>query len=292
MRLGAADVGRFYGIWKPLLLFVNRRLRLVPDMLERPRSAGPWPLARVRLLRDALWADDGLRGAFAAENPAGLSGADLAAVAGWGDRVSGSFTVLRHLKRHSVFVGEGGTVYGVLGLTNPLAEVVPFVPCHLEAVLLPFAGRVVYDTLLVPYDLLIGPGIRADLEDVYADARERGAVVTALPPPAPDPGAVRATGARVVAALRRELFAAGLSERVVGRDAAAVEGLDAYLLCRSPPRSLRQLDAAAVRGYVSAARPDRAAATGLKRLVRFLRDTGRLAPGPAGAALDVLAGRG
>jgi hypothetical protein len=292
MRLSDDEVDRFYGIWKPLLLLVNRRLRLVPDMLD-PGFTGPWHLNKVMTLRDALWADDTLREAFVTENPAGLSGDDLGIATGWRHRVSGSFAVLRHLKRYSVFIGEDSTAYGVLGLASPLSEVTPFAPCYLKAVLLPFAGRVIYDSLLVPYNVHLGPGIRADLGRTYADARERG-VVTSLPRPLPsaDPAAVRSSNAKVVAAFRTHLFGTGLSERVVGRDTAAVEGLARHLLDRSPPRSLRELDAGAVREFLVRGGPDRTNPTGLKRFVRFLRDTGRMGDGGAAAALDVLAGRG
>ena len=61
MRLPPAEVERFYSIWKPLLLFVNRRLRLVSRMLEMTADGpGSWDVEDVRVLRDALWADDAL----------------------------------------------------------------------------------------------------------------------------------------------------------------------------------------------------------------------------------------
>lgn len=293
MQLNETEVERFYGIWKPLLLFVNRRLRLVPDMLD-PQFAGPWHIDKAMTLRDALWADDTLREAFVAENPAGLSSDDLGIAAGWQHRVAGTFSVLRHLKRYSIFISEDSTVYGVLGLTSPLSEVTPFVPTYLKAVLLPFTDRIIYDSLLLPYNVHLGPGIRSNLEHLYADARERGAIVTSLPRPSPsaDPAVVRSSNAKVVAAFRTHMFGSGLSERVVGRDAATVEQLAHQLLDRSPHASLRELDADAIREYLLQAEPDRTTLTGLKRFVRFLRDTDRLDFDQATNALDVLAGRG
>lgn len=293
MQLNETEVERFYAIWKPLLLFVNRRLRLVPDMLD-PQFAGPWHLDKVMTLRDALWADDTLREAFVTENPVGLSSDDLGIVTSWRHRVSGTFSVLRHLKRYSIFISEDSTVYGVLGLTSPLSEVTPFVPTYLKAVLIPFGDRIIYDSLLVPYNVHLGPGIRSNLEHLYADARERGAIVTSLPRPSPsaDPAVVRSSNAKVVAAFRTHLFGTGLSERVVGRDTAAIEQLAQQLLDRSPPRSLRELDADAIRWFLSQGGHDGTASTGLKRFLRFLRDTERLDFDQATDALDVLAGRG
>lgn len=293
MQLNEAEVEQFYAIWKPLLLFVNRRLRLVPQMLD-PQFAGPWQIDRVMVLRDALWADDALREAFVAENPAGLSGEDLGIVTSWRHRVSGTFSVLRHLKRYSIFLGEDSTVYGVMGLASPLSEVTPFVPCYLKAVLIPFGDRIIYDSLLVPYNVHLGPGIRTDLEHRYADARERGAIVASLPRPSPsvDPEVARSSNAKVVAAFRTHLFGSGLSERVVGRDTATVEELAQQLLGQEPPRSLRELDADAIRWFLTQHGHDKTVLTGLKRFVRFLRDTDRLDFNQATNALDVLSGRG
>jgi hypothetical protein len=289
--LSEAEVERFYAIWQPLLLYVNRRRRLVPSMLEyEPHDGRRWDVTNVETLRDALWADDAVREAFVADNPFGLPADDLAVVRGWRHRRAEMFGVLRHLKRYSIFIGEDSTVYGVLGLISPLSEVTPIVPGYVRAVLLPFAGRIVYDSLLVSIPVYLGAGIRAGLERTYADARERGAIVTSLPPPAPEPDSIRASNARVAAAFRMHLFASGLSERVVGRDAATVEELAGFLLDRSAPGSLRELDPGALRAFVTSPGSDRSQLTGLKRFVRFLRDTGRLDPGAAASASAVLGG--
>jgi hypothetical protein len=128
VQLNPEEVRRFYAIWQLLILFVNRRLRLVPSML-RPGSDDLWNPNEVRKIRDAMWADDALREAFIAENPAALSPEDLAIVDSWKDRKAGKFFLVKHLKKYPVLVGDDSAVYGVLGLTNALSEVVPFIPC-------------------------------------------------------------------------------------------------------------------------------------------------------------------
>jgi hypothetical protein len=307
MQLPPDQVERFYAIWKPLLLFVNRRLRLVPKMLA-PDFKGPWDLEKVRKLRDALWADDALRTAFIAENPAGLSAADLAIVDSWSNRVEGKFFVLRHLKKYSIFLSEKDqTVYGVLGLASSLKEVLPFVPIYTEAVLLPFEGPIIYDSLVVPYNISFGKGYRDSFERTYKDAQERGAIVTSLLPPATPASreerqeAARATNAKVLDAFRTHLFRAGLSPKVVERDLGNVGELaESYLLRQEEPRSLREIDSDEVEGYLARlSGPDgpsegkrKQALTSLKRFLRFLRDTERMDYDAAEAALGALKGRG
>jgi hypothetical protein len=104
-------------------------------------SSKGWDPQDVAQVRDVLWADVGLREAFIAQNPAGLSAADLAIVASWQHRRAGAFVGLRHLKKYSVFLSsEDSAVYGVLGLVSGLDEILPFVPCYVNAVLLPWEG--------------------------------------------------------------------------------------------------------------------------------------------------------
>jgi hypothetical protein len=270
----------------------------------RPDFAGPWDISQVAKIRDALWADDSLREAFIAQNPAGLSAQDLALVQSWRQRKEGKFFVLRHLKKYSIFIAESA-VYGVLGLASPLAEVVPFVPCYVETVLLPFEGVIIYDSLIAPWNITFGSGYRRSLEETYKDAKERGAIITSLLPPAHPPSReakqaeVRATNARVLEAFRTHLFRSGRSPKVVERDLANVTAFAESCLLQQPePRSLREFGSAEVRAYLgqlrraaSGKRQRPPALISLERLLRFLRDTGRMDYDAAQYLLEILRGR-
>jgi hypothetical protein len=299
MNLTAPEVEHFYSVWKPLLLFVNRRLNLVPEMLSIGLDDS-WDVRHVQTIRDATWADDSLREAFVAENPAKLSAEDLELVRSWRHRRAGGFAVLRHLKKHSLFL-DRSEVFGVLGLLTPLSELTPPPPCYVKAVLIPFGGRIIYDSLIVPYNVMLGPGIRADLEHVYQDAVERGGVITSLMPAGPEDrrGRAGATNEKVLEALRAHLYGSGLSQKVVERDLANVAAFAEPLLDRPEPVSLREIGASEASDHLSRLRGAagvkesrrRETATSLKRLFRFLRDTGRMDYEAARHALDVLGGK-
>jgi hypothetical protein len=300
VQLNPEEVRRFYAIWQPLILFVNRRLRLVPSML-RPDFDRLWDPNEVKKIRDAMWADDALREAFVAENPAALPPDDLAIVDSWKYRKAGKFFLVKHLKKYSIMVGDDSTVYGVLGLTNPLSEVVPFTPCFADAVLLPFDGRIIYDSLIVPFNVAFGPGYRRDLEQTYRDAKERGAIITSLLPAGPaDPERERETAqsteTKVLDAFRKHLLRSGLSLKVAERDAASVAAFaEGHLLQQTHPRSLRDFGANDVRGFVAhieAGEQRKETLLGLKRFLRFLRDTGRMDDPAAEKCLGLLKGKG
>jgi hypothetical protein len=305
MTLPPEQVDRFYAIWKPLIRFVNRRLRVEPGMLSA-RDDVPWDPRPVLAIREALWANDPVREAFIAENPAGLPAADLAIVESWRHRVAGTFCVYRHLKKHSILIKDGAReVYAVLGLASPLDRVVPFSPCYAKAVLLPFDGPIVYDSLLVPYNVIIGPGIRRNLNDIYKDAKEREALITSLLPRtqpasrAEERAGALEVNARVLEAFRKHLFRAGLSPKVVERDAATVADFaDGYLAALPSPCSLRDFTSDQVQSYLMHLRSaglketqHKQSRTGLTRFFRFLRDTERLDDDVADFILDVLKGK-
>jgi hypothetical protein len=291
MRLPDDQVARFYTIWKPLLFFVNEQRQLVPSLLGA-NDRTTLPAQDVFKIREVLWSDDSLREAFLAQNPAKLSEADLGIVRSWQYRVAGNFYIVRHLKKYSIFLAEkGSAVYGVLGLISPIEEVTPFTPCYVKAVLLPFEGQIIYDSLLVPYNITFGSGYRRSFEQTYKDAKERGAIITSLLPPGQSVSEeeqreeARATDARVLEAFRKHLYKSGLGPKVTERDVATVSAFAELFLDNMPkPRSLRTFGKNEVTRYLSWLHADttrtesqrRQVITGLKRFIKFLRDTERM----------------
>ncbi|HJT58224.1 MAG TPA: hypothetical protein VJ761_17095, partial [Ktedonobacteraceae bacterium] len=137
----------------------------------------------VMKIRDVLWQDDTLRTDFIAENPAHLPVEDLAIVKSWQHRVSGNFFVVRYLKKYTVFLSSEtpAHAYGVLGLYSPIEEVIgPYLPIYVQAVLLPFEDHIIYDSILAPFRMHFGPGMRSGFNDSYRDVQEREGMITNL----------------------------------------------------------------------------------------------------------------
>jgi hypothetical protein len=296
MILSPQDTERFYHIWWALLSYVNARQKVIPDLVLPDREA----MVSVRpedayQIRQVLWSDNCLWEQFVAENPANLAEADLKVVDSWQHRLSGRFFVMRHLKRYSVFLQESprARAYGVVGLVSPLEEVVgPYLPVLVEAVLLPFEGQVIYDSLLFPYNVVFGGGIRRSLEAAYRQAREREGVITSLVPAGqpPDPAQLRAGNARLLNAFRRELYSLGLSTRMVERHIRNIAFAEAHLLMQKEPCMLLDITADDLENYLSNATgaDKKPSITSLTRLVRFLYNTERTDPDNAREIYDVL----
>lgn len=280
MQLSAQDTERFYRIWWPLLRYVNAQRHIVSELPAVPEKA-TISGQEAHQIRKVLWEADELREAFITENPADLPAADLAMVASWGDRVTGQFFIFRHLKKYTVFLTqeEPPQAYGVLGLASPIPEVIPWpLPILVEAVLLPFEDKIIYDSLLVPYAVTFGSGIRRSLNEAYRTVQERGGVMTTLQPRRTEDTqqAIGSGNQKILAAFRKDLAASGLSVKMIEHHASTIEAFnESYLLAQDPPRSLLDFDGKDLQKYLD--KPSKNAdLVSFKRLVRFLVNTGRI----------------
>jgi hypothetical protein len=284
MQLSPHQTERFYRVWYALFRFVNEQRQLVPTLPAIP-GEGSISSSDAFKLRNALWADDTLRERFIATNPAGFSAADVALVESWRYRLAGTFFIVRHLKKYSIFLVDQPPehAYGVLGLISPIEEIVgPVLPLLVQAVLLPFEGQIIYDSLLQPYAVTFGANIRHRLNETYRTIQEREGITTTLEPSnAPTNldevrSAVLARNAKILSAFRRDLARRGLSSTMVEQHASNIENFaQAWLLAQDTPRGLLDMTLADVQSYLDTA-GNKANTTSFKRFVRFLIETGRM----------------
>jgi hypothetical protein len=287
MCLPIPQVDRFYSLWKPLLNFINERLKVIPSLLD---SNADFQLSAqdAAKIRSKLWVNDSLLEAFTAQNPANLNHRDLDIVRSWKYRRHGDFYIFKHLKNFSIFIAaeRKSEVFAVKGLYSPFEVVIgPHLPVLVKAVLLPFENDIIYDSLLQPYNIIFGGGIRRDLKSIYDDAKECGDIIGDLmvvkqPNTREEQiSKAEATNARVLEAFRKHLYKTGLSPSIVERDVSAVDTLfRKYLIHKPEVHSLRMVELKEVSDYISDLPEEvrRPTITGLKRFFRFLFETGRM----------------
>jgi hypothetical protein len=167
----------------------------------------------------------------------------------------------------------------VLGLVSPIEEIVHIPPpCLVRTTLLPFEGKIIYDSLLAGYNVYFGSGIRASLNDTYKAAQERGTLLTSLE--AADAGggtdAIRARNTKLLTLFQKHINRANMSIRTLEGHRATVERFgEDHLLRQHPPRGLIETTAEDLASYLGTM--DDVNLTSFKHFVRFLRDTGRVA---------------
>lgn len=186
MLLSPHEADEFFRLHRILMWYVNRELRVIPDVASPEVFGGLSPEERLQV-REALLDRRDLLDAFVEENPAGLTGDELEVVQSWRHLVAGRFFLFRQLKKYMVVLDAGDEgrqpiAYGVLAVTEPFEALVgPDLPLMVQTVLLPYRGRITYDGLLGGFNVLLGPGIRRSLNDAYRESKARGGIITSLP---------------------------------------------------------------------------------------------------------------
>jgi len=183
MTLLPEDGKLFFELMWQLQYYVNQKKGFHTSITSRAEYAN-LPTEKKLQARDALWDHPELIEAYVHENPDSLPSEELEIVQKWKGFIKGSFFLLRHLKKGSIFISDGDQVYSVHGIQDPLDEVIPSyaLPLMTKAVLLPFKGQITYDGLLQSYSVHFGGGIRSNLNHTYAVAKQKDRIITTLEP--------------------------------------------------------------------------------------------------------------
>jgi hypothetical protein len=147
-----------------------------------------------------------------------------------------------------------------------------------DAVLLPFEDKIIYDSLLSPYSVSFGGGIRRGLNDDYRHVQEHGGINTTLQPPSEKEiqQAICRGNQKILAAFRKDLAASGLSLKMIAQHTHTVEQfVESHLLAQQPPCSLLDFNLDDLQKYLEK-RGKNANWVSFKRLIRFLVNTGRI----------------
>jgi hypothetical protein len=184
MNLAFDEVKLFYDLYAALLSFVNWKLKVsLEQFVDSAGYTRTPPETRV-VIRDALFEHRELIDEFVTENPAKLKADELEIVGTWMYALPGKFYIFCYLKKYTVFLTSGGSpnkAYGVLGLADPMEEVIgPYLPRLITTVLLPFKGKIIYDGLISGYNITFGGGMKRMLNEEYKQAKEAFGVITSL----------------------------------------------------------------------------------------------------------------
>ncbi|MFO7649805.1 MAG: hypothetical protein R6X13_00490 [bacterium] len=172
----------FYFLNWTLLFYVSRQLEILP-LPESPDAIQFGPEAQWMKLRNALYENPVLFERYADDNPEDLPDELLAEVRSWRHFLRSDFIFFKSLVKHAILLDgrPPHLAYGVLAPNRPLEAVLgrrP--PVAVQAVLLPFRGRIVYDGLLSSWPVDFGPGIRAALNEDYRKAKAGRGIITSL----------------------------------------------------------------------------------------------------------------
>ena len=195
MVLTQQEINQFYKLWCALIWGVNEKQNIIPKFEkpvygDKPMAQAPFIAVRAQLWDNPQWIDE-----FIKDSEYGsLTEQDLGILADWRKYfVKDRFVIIKHLKKYAVFMTmeENAALYGVCGISNPISESVPYsVPLMVDAVLLPFKDKIIYDSLIAPYNVSFGKGMRSSIKEAFDKAKEETGIIenmTIPPKPAAPP---------------------------------------------------------------------------------------------------------
>jgi hypothetical protein len=179
--LTVREINLFFNLWLGLLAYVNDKYGIVNDF-GHPQKPQGLNLSDVTQLKDKLWEHAGLIDEYI-NSVWDMPNEHMQILKGWKKGIAGTFFILKHLKKYSVFLDDKNkALYGVKGITDPISDIAktPMLPLIVETVLLPFGDQIIYDSLLYTQNISFGSGIRRELNEVYSEIKQEKGIITRL----------------------------------------------------------------------------------------------------------------
>ena len=177
MTLSQEDGKMFYKLWLPLLDFVNKKYR-VNCKLKNIATAKELNPMDVKEITNSLWEDVSIIDEYLKECE-NLPEEHKEIVRSWKRRIKGKFMMERHLKKGTIFISmENEEVYQVSGIISSWEEMFfgAHMPLILEATFMPFRDVIISDGLVIPYNIIIGGGMKRMFKEIYMDAKKNGRI--------------------------------------------------------------------------------------------------------------------
>jgi hypothetical protein len=182
MKLSEQETNLFYKLMWAVQYFVNCKLEIHPEIKNVDAYANCTTEMKIEV-RKALFENIEIIDSFIHENPQKFSEENLTIVKSWNKFVDGNFYIERFLKKYTVFIQEE-KVYGVFGLQQGLDEFIhrSNLPLYVNAILLPFKGKIIYDGFLGQHNIYFGGGTKRNLKETYLRAKQNNRIVDNLCP--------------------------------------------------------------------------------------------------------------
>ena len=231
MTLSEQDAKKFFEIALPLLLWVKKRNAKSKAASKQAWKNKYFDAREARDIWNAIWERPELLERYVKQKGDGLPEETKRVLSDWrGNFIPGPFIVTRYLDEGAVFISsQDGRVYLVSGITSPIEESLAAkdLPCQVKTSLIPFQGRVIYDSILEAEPGVVVSTAAQTLNQVYQDAKRDGNLIRRLPSDVPPPDGERWRGVVQTLTSLREKEAIANSEELLRQ---ALNAPDVHIL--------------------------------------------------------------
>ena len=167
----------FFKNWLRLLAFVNDKYDVIPGF-GHPNTPVGLDIHDILKIRDKLWEDSSVIDEYIKTTD--LNDEDLTITSSWKKFIKGRFVIVKHLVNFSVLLDEKNILYGVTGITDSIAEKMPDIPFVIGTVLLPFKGKIIYDSIITFPNITFGRNYRTSFRETYKKIKREKGIMTII----------------------------------------------------------------------------------------------------------------
>lgn len=195
MKLSDPEIRTFFTLWYRLIWDINQKHTIVPN-LKKPVYGERVDMKPIFAIREQLWENPQWIDEFLVDCDCAsgrcneLTETERGILAGWRNNfIKGKFIIVKHTAKYSLFMPVDNLkhIYCVYGISEHIKEIASDeIPLMVNAVLLPFNGRIIYDGFLSSFNVSFGKGIREDLKMSYNETKEKIGIIEVIgKPPVP-----------------------------------------------------------------------------------------------------------
>ena len=181
-QLNSEECRLFYEIWYGLMGFVNELMGVIKAKIkpEYPNAVSDMMVHKVR---EVLWKKPELIDEYINETELPQEKIDILKL--WRTKhKKGMIFILEYQPEYAVAIApnEQGEdrLYGIKGISNSVSNTLRRgLPAQIETVLLPFKGKIIYDSFISSMSIGFGEGAKAAFHEMYDNALEHG-IITSL----------------------------------------------------------------------------------------------------------------
>ncbi len=180
-QLSSKECRDFYETWFGLMSFVNERKSVIRDKIK-PEYPNVVSDMRIHKVREVLWENPDLIDEYISETKLPPDIIDILKL--WRkNHKNGLFLILEYQPEYAVLIGlnEQGEdqLYGIKGISNSIANTLQQqLPVQIETVLLPFKGKIIYDSFMSSMPIGFAEGARAAFREMYDKAKKHGIIIS------------------------------------------------------------------------------------------------------------------
>ena len=71
-------------------------------------------------------------------------------------------------------------LYGVYGISSPIIDIMPYIPIMIQTVLIPYNGKIIFDSLIKMDNISFGGNMRQSFNEEYMEIKKNNGIKTIL----------------------------------------------------------------------------------------------------------------